>query len=313
MTAGASTPLATPLDSMLRTQDMQTADRSSDTEDELDAVAFLGLLWRHRMVVVIACILCALIAAVLAFTATVYYRAEAVVTEVKERGMSGAGALQSQLGGIASLAGLNLTGQASVSQQDAAILESRHLVEEFITRNDLLPVLAGKARKPPTLWLAVKQFKEGVVTIRKDARKGVTTVAADWTDANTAARWANGFVALANDLIRRRAVDESSRNIAYVNEQLARTTDVELRRVMYNIIESETKTLMLANGRAEYAFEVIDPAVPPEVKDRPHRLLMILVGVAFGLAIGCGIALAREQLARARRRRLRAGAIQPEA
>jgi len=295
---------------------MKTVDRSPATEDELDAVAFLGLLWRHRMVVAIACILCALIAAVLAFTATVYYRAEVVVTEVQERGMSGAsgaGALQSQLGGIASLAGLNLTGHASVSQQDAAILESRHLVEEFITRNDLLPVLAGNARKPPTLWLAVKQFKEGVVTIRKDARKGVTTVAADWTDANTAARWANGFVALANDLIRRRALDESSRNIAYVNEQLARTTDVELRRVMYNIIESETKTLMLANGHAEYAFEVIDPAVPPEVKDRPHRLLMILVGVAFGLAIGCGIALAREQLARARRRRLRAGTIPPEA
>ena len=45
---------------MLRTQGMQTTDRSPDTEDELDAVAFLGLLWRHRMIVAIACIVCAL-------------------------------------------------------------------------------------------------------------------------------------------------------------------------------------------------------------------------------------------------------------
>ena len=283
---------------------MQTANPVADEgNDEMELVALLRIFWRHRVVILIACVLCVLISGVLAFTATPYYRAEAVITEVQDRGMNNGGAIESQLSGLAGLAGLALPSRGSITQQDAAILDSRRLVEEFIKRNDLLPALSRGAPKPPTLWLAVKQFKEGVVTIRKDARKGVTTVALEWTDPATAASWTNGFVALANELIRRRALDESSRNIAYLTDQLARTNDVELRKVIYNIIESETKTLMLANGRPEYAFEVVDPAVPPEVKERPHRLLIVLVGAALGLAGGLAVALILEQTRAARRRR----------
>jgi hypothetical protein len=97
----------------------------------------------------------------------------------------------------------------------------------------------------------------------------LTVVAIDWTDPATAAQWANGFVALANELLRTRALVESKRNIAYLNDQISKTDVVELRRVLYGLIESETKTLMLANGRPEYAFRVVDPAVPPELKTRP--------------------------------------------
>jgi uncharacterized protein involved in exopolysaccharide biosynthesis len=61
---------------------------------------------------------------------------------------------------------------------------------------------------------------------------------------------------------------------------------VEVQRSIYNLIESETKTLMLANVRTEFAFTVIDPAVPPERKYRPHRSLYVLFGLFLGFAIG---------------------------
>jgi len=71
-------------------------------------------------------------------------------------------------------------------------------------------------------------------------------VSIDNGDAVTAARWANGYVALANELVRSRALDDAKRNVAYLNEQIARTNEVELRRIMYNLVEDQTKTLMLA-------------------------------------------------------------------
>ena len=89
-----------------------------------------------------------------------------------------------------------------------------------------------------------------------------------------------------------------------LNEQLARTTDVELRKVMYNLIENQTKTLMLANGRTEYAFEVVDAAIPPELKNRPHRTLMVLVGLAVGLTLGVAAAVIRDRFERSRQRGL---------
>jgi uncharacterized protein involved in exopolysaccharide biosynthesis len=43
---------------------------------------------------------------------------------------------------------------------------------------------------------------------------------------------------------------------------------------------------MLANVRMEFAFTVIDPAVPPERKDHPKRSLYVLFGLFLGFAIG---------------------------
>lgn len=279
-----------------------TSDKqaSIDDDDGIDFAAIARVLWRHKLVMALACVLCGLVAATLAFSATSIYRADVAVTEVHDRGISGASSLANQLGGLASFAGVNLTPGGNTNQEAAAVLESRHLVEEFIKRNDLVPVLLQNAKGPLTVWRAVKRFKQDVLAIRKDPRKGVTTVAVEWTDPVTSARWANGFVALANELIRSRALAESNRNITYLNDQVAHTNVIELRKVMYDIIESETKTLMLANGRVEYAFTVVDPAVPPEVSVRPHRALIILVGVALGSLIGAMTSLILDRTVRYR-------------
>src|SRR5207253_2013461 len=106
------------------------------------------------------------------------------------------------------------------------------------------------------------------------------------------------FVALANELIRTRALEESRRSIAYLSAQLERTTDVNMRNVMFNIIESETKRLMLANGRMEYAFQVIDPAIAPEVRARPRRVLLAWIGLGLGLLAGVTTALVMDRFAR---------------
>lgn len=259
---------------------------ATDKED-LDLIAICRMLWSYKLLIALVCTICGLVAAWQAVIAPSVYRAEVVVTAVREGGSGGgAAALASQLGGLAGLSGLNLSQSGNGSQAADAILESRRLVEEFIKRNDLTAELFRNAKTPPTLWLAVKKFKEGVIAIRKDTRKGVTVVTVEWTDPAVAARWANAFVALANELIRTRALDESKRNIAYLNGQIGQTSVLELRQVMYNIIASEAKTLMLANGRLEYAFQVVDPAVPAEIRIRPHRALMVLVGLALGLFIG---------------------------
>ena len=271
-------------------------------EEELSVASASRFLWRHRLLLAITSLICATVVGVIAFRSLPVFRAEVVITDVKERGLGAAGSLASQLGGLASLAGVSLNpGAGSASQTAAAVLESHHLAEEFIRRNNLMPLLLRDSNKPPTLWLAAKAFKEGVVVISKDQRKGVTAVAMEWTDPTIAARWANQYVALANELIRTRALEESTRNIAYLNEQIAKSNVVEIRKVMYNLIENETKNLMVANGRTEYAFEVVDPAVPPELKVRPHRLLMTLIGFMFGFAAGLALAYLLDAIATVRR------------
>jgi uncharacterized protein involved in exopolysaccharide biosynthesis len=267
----------------------------------IDFAGAVRLLWRRRALVVLCMLVAGSIALAMALTTKPYFKAAVVVTDVRDRGLGGMGSLAAQFGGLASLAGVNLNGGLSGSdQQSAAILDSNHLAEEFIRRYNLIPVLLKPGKTPGTMWKAVKAFKEGVLTIRKDTRKGVTIVQVEWTEAPTAALWANEFVALANEIIRQRALTESTRNIAYLNGQLAKTNELELRKVMYDIIETETKTVMLANGRTDYAFQVVDPAVAPELKDGPHRSIIVLVGLFLGFTVATVAAWVLERIRAAR-------------
>ncbi len=264
--------------------------------DEIDLITLWLVVWRAKWSILLACALCGAVAIALALTATPLFRAEVVVTEVKDGGMNASSSIANQLGGLASLAGISVGGNGS-SQQYQAVLRSRHLIEEFVTREHILNVLIAKS-KQPSLWFAVNQFRDNVLSLHEDKIKGTTVVGIEWTDPQTAARWANAFVALANEVIRSRALSDSERNIAYLNGQISKSNVVELQRVMYSLIESETKTLMLANARAEYAFSVVDPAVPPEIRTSPKRTLMVALGIIVGLFIGILNAFVRFNLRR---------------
>jgi len=269
---------------------MISSQRSSAPEGEIDLIAILRLLWRYKYLISLVAILCGATTAVIALTLTPVFRAAAVVTEVQDSKMGMAAGLANQLGGLASLAGVNFGGGTGASREARAVLESRHLAEEFIRRDNLVPLLLPKAKQTPTVWSAVERFRQSVLKIREDKLKGTISISIDWPDPVVAARWANEFVALANESIRSRAINESTRSIAYLNEQLPKTDVIEVRRAMFSLIESETKTLMLANARTEYAVTVVDPAVVPEERISPKRTLMVLVATMLGFLLGCAIA-----------------------
>jgi uncharacterized protein involved in exopolysaccharide biosynthesis len=266
--------------------------------DGIDIVAILRVMWRYRYFIASASMLFAVLAVIIALTATVIYRAEVVVTEVHDNALSeSGGGLAGKLGGLAGLAGVQLGGGG----EDAAaqgVLGSRHLIDEFIKRQNLVPLLTAGMGSRSTPWFAAKRFKEKIVNIHDDPLKGLTTITIDWTDAATAAKWANGLVDLANELLRTHALEEATRNVAYLNKQIDQTKAVEIQHSLYTLLENETKKLMLANGRIDYAFRNVDPAVAPEIRHSPRRTLMVISGFAVGVFLGTLFALGHDAFRR---------------
>ena len=270
--------------------------------DGIDIISIIHVMWRYRYVIGVASILFALLAVYVALTAKEIFRAEVVVTLVHDNGLSGnGGGLAGQLGGLASLAGVQLGSGGGADANAQGVLASRHLIEELIKQQNLVPLLTEGMGKRSTLWFAVKRFKETILNIHDDPLKGLTTVTIDWFDPTVAAKWANGFVALANDIIRTQAFDDASRNVAYLTKQISQTSEVEVQRSLADLIENETKKLMLANGRRDFAFRSVDPAVPPEVRHSPRRTLLVISGTALGFFLGTLFALSHDAF---RRRKL---------
>ena len=271
---------------------------SVERGDGIDVVGIVHVIWRYRYLVGCTALVGALLAVYIALTAQEIFRAEVVVTVIHDNGLTGNSDSMGSLGGLASLAGLNLGGGADASAQGT--LASRHLIEELVKRDGLLPQLARPGKRS-TLWFAVKRFQEEVVVVHDDPLKGLTNITVDWTDPATAAKWANDFVAVANEIIRTHDLEDSTRNVAYLHEQFAQTKEVAIQIALSNLIERETKKLMLANARSEYVFRVVDPAAVPEVRHSPKRTLLVLSGFALGFFLGAMIAFGRDAF---RRRKL---------
>lgn len=265
-------------------------------DEKLDLVAFIHLFRDYRWTIALSTLIVGAVATTYAFLATPIFRAEITVTVVEQKDEG----LGSQLGGamsdIANLAGVS-TGS---KDEDAfkAVLGSRYLIQKFIERYGLQAPLSGPgAKKPLSTWKAVNRFHQDVLFIKDDQRKGTSVISISWPDPVVAARWANDFLAMANELIRTKALDQAKRNVAYLTEQTGKTTSVEVQQALYTLVESETRKMMLANERTEYAFAVADPAVAPEIRSSPKRTMLLLSGLGLGGFIGFSIAFVRARLA----------------
>lgn len=235
------------------------------------------------------------------------YQAAVVVTPVKDDGSSGALAdIASRFGGLASLAGVNIGGSMGDTAAAMAVLRSRSLLEDFIREESLMPQLfpslwdeqtqqwTPKAwQREPTLQDAVDYFDRKIRHVEEDRRGGVVVLAVRWTDPQVAAAWANQLVERANLRLRKEATEQSRRNIAYLRTQLDDTDMVGIRESLFGLLETEIRRGMLANGRQEFAFRVVDPARAPA----PHQTVSIkppvlaIVGTFLGLMLGVAIAL----------------------
>lgn len=213
-------------------------------------------------------------------------------------------ALGGELGNLASMTGINLGSSGGNSvEQSLAVLKSRAFTDAFIKDENLMPILFDKqwdstkkawrnedGKKPPTLRTAYQVFNSKVRTISQDKKTGVVTLTISWTNPQQASDWANLLIERLNRHAQLEAIAEAEKSIVYLNKQLQATSVMELREAMFRLIESQTKNIMLANVRGQFAFKVIDPAVVPEEKAKPNRRLISIMGTVLGLIVGLVLA-----------------------
>jgi uncharacterized protein involved in exopolysaccharide biosynthesis len=274
--------------------------------DDISLVAMLHFIGRHLGVIAL-CVLGFTVAAVfLAFSLKPMYRAE-VVAFPAESG-NGMSALGNQLGGLASLAGVNLGGGGGKKSDEALeFLRSRSFTAAFIQRHGLMPILFAKKwdtarnqwRDPddvPSIAEGVAKFSKKVRQVAEDKRTGMVTLSIIWSDRVAAAEWANALIAEADKALRERAIAEQGHSIEYLKAEAAQTSTVEIGNAISKLMETELKNSMLARTRDAYAFNVLDPAVVRDPKDRdsPNKPLIVVLGAGLGFVVGVIVGAVRQ-------------------
>lgn len=276
--------------------------------DEVAVAELWQALWRSKWQIAAVVALAAAAAVVYALTAPEWYRAEVVLSTPEESNAQG---ILGQLGGLAGLAGVNLTNRNN-SVESLAILRSRDFTRKFIEEEGLLPVLYAenwdeqnkrwKVEDPeeqPDIRDAVRLFERTVRSVNEDRTTGLITVAIEWRDPETAAQWANRLVERVNDHIRQRALLEAEANVEYLRREMSSTSLVTLQQSIGSLLENELQKLMLARQNKEFAFKVIDSAVPPRLRSRPRRTRIVLLTVAVAGVLASMFVIVRHSVSRA--------------
>jgi uncharacterized protein involved in exopolysaccharide biosynthesis len=275
-------------------------------EDEIDLRELFWILWAEKWLIVGVTALFAIGSVIYALMQTDIYKAEAVLAPAETEQSSGG--LATQFGGAAALLGVNVGGGGGDAINTAlATLRSRQFLGRFIEDNDLLvPLFASSwdastqtsvnneavynsatgewllENGPPTAHDAFRAMS-GILSVSEPNRDtGVVTVAIVWPNPVEAAAWVNKLVNAINQEIRARDVREANSAITYLKQQLASTQLVDMQRVFYQLIESQTRITMLADVRDEYVLRIIDPAVVPDRKIAPRRSFICILGTLVG-------------------------------
>lgn len=273
--------------------------------DVIDLWEYARRLWEQRRFIAVVVGLVTTLAGVFAFTTPPVYRADVLLAPVLPNRSEGIGTLLGQLGGLGNILETYVgSGKEGSVAESIATLKSRALAVSFINEQNLKPALfparwdpatmQWRDRRPaPTDLEAYEIFDEDVRRVVADRRTGLVTLTIEWRDPRLVASWANDFAKRANARRRAEAIEEARTSIEYLQQQLAKSSVVEIQQAIYRLIEAQTKTMTVASTREEYAFRIIDPAVTPEKRVRPKRLVLIASGFCLGLIAAIVLSLIR--------------------
>jgi LPS O-antigen subunit length determinant protein (WzzB/FepE family) len=276
-------------------------------DDEIDLKELIVTLWDGKLDIIRITGVSAVFSVILALLLPNIYHSTATLAPATmgEQGMLGS--LAAQYGGLASLAGVNLP-EGELSKKDLAleVVKSRKFIKEFVNSHKIKPQLMAvdywdsetgeividdgvydiKTKKwledEEPLDIDVYERFEEVLILEDDQTTGVVRLGFKHESPTEAQKWASWLLVDLNNALRNKDISDAESAIEYLRDQVRATPLAELKKVFYDLIRSQTETIMLAQVREEYVFTIIDPPVVPDEENEPSRALICILITMLG-------------------------------
>ena len=269
---------------------------------------FFATIWRGKTFILVISLIFAISAAIYSLSINDYYTSQVLVVPAEDQQSSGSSALS----GMASMAGFNIgsSPEANKTKQAIAVIKSRKFIVDFIEKYNLMvPILAAEGWNQNTnklsidgslydkqndRWIeyrnvsdAYRVFMKKHFSVSSDIlESGLITVKVNYLSPYLANEWTSLLVQEINYRFKKEAIDEANQSIEYLNVELSKSgLNLDEKRVLYNLIQSQTNKLVLANGKDEFIFKTIDPSYIADKKTGPLRSIYVLI------AFFCGVSL----------------------
>ncbi len=272
-------------------------------DDRIDFIELFKLVWTQRKIITSCTALFAIIAIIYSLSLPNLYTSKALLMPSIQNGNNNLGG---NVNALASLAGINLSGQGAGNEQESiAVLTSFSFFKNSILPNIFLPdLVAAKSWDSkknilrydrsvynveesewddsiPTVQDAYIVF-EGLFSVESDLTTGFVSISIKHVSPYIAKSWLDIILSEINETTRLDQKKRASLAVKYLNEQMLNTSLTEIKQQLSALVQKETEKLMLVEANEDYVYRAIDPPIVPQNKSEPSRTIIVLVSTMLG-------------------------------
>ena len=295
-------------------QEAHSNKHPNDFDDEIDLRELFYVLLEGKWIIVSLTAFVSIIGVIFSLSLPNIYQSNTILFPVNSSsGISGA---LGSYSGLAGLAGISLPSGGDEGNSAKAIqkISSLSFFENNILPNIYLPdLMAVKSWNPKTnivafdesiyntssnTWIrdysypkqqipssqeSYEVFKQHL-SLSDDKKSGFIILSVKHRSPFVAKQWLELVVNEVNAFYRQKDKSESEKAVSYLNQQISMTGLSEIKQVLAQLLQEETKKLTLIEANQYYVFDYIDPPAVMEKKSEPKRaLICILIALLGGM------------------------------
>ena len=307
----------------------------NDSDHEIDFREIFYILLRGKWIIVSVTGFISIIGVMYSLQLSNIYESKALLVPV-DSSSNISGALQSY-SGLAGLAGINLPSAGNKGNSAKAIekIGSLSFFKNSILTNIFLPDLMAVEswdlktntlsydesifKKNSSTWVrdysypkqqipsaqeSFAVFKSKHLTIIEDKNSSFISLSIKHQSPFIAKQWAELVVKEINAFYRQKDKSASQKAVNYLNQQISITSLSEIKQVIAELLQEETKKLTLIEANEFYVYDYIDPPVVRETKSDPNRSIICILFALIGGMLGIILVLSKHFLIRKRTTKL---------
>ncbi|MDA8673869.1 Wzz/FepE/Etk N-terminal domain-containing protein [Gammaproteobacteria bacterium] len=293
-------------------QEAHSNKHPNDFDDVIDLRELFYALWEGKWIIVSLTAFASIFGVIYSLSLPNIYESKAILVPVNSSS-SISGALRSY-SGLAGLAGISLPagGDEGNSAKAMQKVKSLSFYENNILTNIHLPDLmafeswnsetntvsynkniydttsntwivddSDPMQKIPSAQKSFEAFKSQLNLI-VDNKTGFVTLSIKHQSPFLAKQWTELVVNEVNSFYRQKDKLESEKAVSYLNQQISMTSLSEIKQVLAQLLQEETKKLTLIEANQFYVFDYIDPPAVMEQKSAPTRSTICIIIALLG-------------------------------
>jgi len=292
---------------------LNKGNMDSISDDSLDLLEILKVLWERKFFIAITTSIFILISIIFALSLPNLYKSEALLMPVEEN--DSMGSMLGQYSSMASLAGIPLPGSSGSKAQEAI---SRITSYDFFSKN-ILPniaiedLLASKKWDPsnnkysydesifnsesgkwldgePLPQMAYKIFSENL-SISLSKKTSFVSLSIKHISPFAAQEWAQLIIDQIDIVMRDIDREESNKAVNFLNALAISVKYEGIKKNLNSLQEDQMKKLMMIEASDNYVFKVLDSPIVAERKFEPRRSVIVILGMILGFLFSITISL----------------------